>query len=436
MKKRLIFCFFSLLLFSHTAFGEKISLIRDTEIEGVLKTYVQKIFKAANLDPKHAKVRVINDESFNAFVAGGQTIFIHTGLITQSQYIDDLIFVLAHETGHIAGGHVTRGLGVYEQANVTALISTILGGLVAVAGRPDAGIAIMMGGNSSATGLYTAYRQTEESSADRIAVDILKKTGYSMSGFANTMKIIKMQDRLTPQDEWNYLRTHPLTQDRINALERFYANPKPLHQDIRFELIKAKLIGFLYPPQRTFDIYINKNTLPALYAKAIALYKNRNLQQSLSVLDKLIKNKPDYPYFYELKAQFLLETGQIDEAIFYYDKALQYISFAPLIRLSLAQALLEKQDAPSAKRAIDELKSVLTYDANIPFAWQLLATAYERTGNKSYIPYAMAELYRTQNNLKNAKKSAKKALTTLPKESTEYHKAEDILALEEEKLSF
>lgn len=429
MKKFLFLLILFFCTLSNICAAKGISLIRDTEIESVLTSYAQKIFKAANLNPNNARVLIINDDSFNAFVVGGHTIFVHSGLLTQSNHVDDLMFVLSHETGHIAGGHITRGIGALEQANATALISTILGGLVAVAGRPDAGVAVMMGGNTSAAGLYTSYRQTEESSADRIAADIMQKTGYSMLGFQNTMKLIKMQDRLTPQDEWNYLRTHPLSQNRVSALSRFLKNPQPLHEDIRFELIKAKLIGFLYPPYHTFDVFKNQNTLPALYALSIAHYRNRNLNQSLKIIDQLIKAKPNFPYFYELKAQFLFETGQIEPAITYYDKALEFISKAPLIRLSLAQALLETNSQTNASRAISELKQVLSYDSQIPFAWQLLATAYERTNQTHLIPYAMAELYLTHKDIKSAQKMAKKALTTLSKESPEYIRSQDILSL-------
>lgn len=426
-----IFCFVIVLLMSLQAHA--MSFIRDTEVEGVLLSYVQNIFKQVNLNPKNAQVVLVNDEDINAFVAGGQTIFIHTGLITQSQTVDDVMFVLAHETGHIVGGHIVRGQNVYSKAQTTALISTILGGLVAVAGRPDAGIAVMLGGNTSAMGLFTSYQQTEESAADRTAVDIMNKTHYSMLGFKHTMKLIQMQDRLNSRDDFSYLRTHPMTQERINALERFWTHPLPLTQDIRFELIKAKLIGFLYPPRRVFDIYYNKQGLPADYARAIALYRDRRLAESLNIIDSLIARKPDYPYFYELKAQFSLETGRISEAITYYKKALSLLPNAPLMRLSLAQALLENPNKQNAIEAEENLKKVIAYDPDMPFAWQLLANAYELQGKQNDIPYAMAELYRTQGDLKSAKKMAKKALTTLPKNTPAYQHAEDILELPENK---
>lgn len=432
--KRLLSYLLCLVVFSTTSFQvQAISLIRDTEVESVLTSYIQNIFKQVGLNPKNAQVVVVNDDSINAFVAGGQTIFVHTGLITQVKSVDDIMFVLAHETGHIVGGHITRGQGIYSKARTTALISTILGGLVAVAGRPDAGIAVMMGGTSSAVGIFTAYQQTEESAADRTAVDIMSKMHYSMQGFSNTMKIIQTQDRLNSGDNMSYLRTHPMTQDRVKAVNRFLENPLPLKEDIRFELIKAKLIGFLYPPQRTFDLYKGQTGIPADYARAIALYRSRQLQNSLTLIDSLIEQRPDYPYFYELKAQFSLESGLIDQAIVYYEKALQLMPNAPLMRLSLAQALLETDSIENAQKATRQLKEVIGKDDNIPFAWQLLATAYERTNNKGEIPYAMAELYRTQGDIITAKKMAKKALSTLKKGTPVYQRAQDIMSLPEDK---
>ena len=318
-----------------------ISVIRDTETEGVILTYIRQIFKAAGLNPNNAQVVLVNDSSINAFVAGGQAIFVHSGLITTAKTVDDLIFVLAHETGHIVGGHIVRGQGIYSKARTTALISTILGGLVAVAGRPDAGLAVMMGGATSASGIFTAYQQTEESAADRTAVDILKKTNYSLKGFENTMSAIQAQERLSAESDFSYLRTHPLTKDRIKALERFTKNAQPTKEDIRFELIKAKLIGFLYDPKETFSIYQHQSDMPADYARSIALYRSHQFNQSQLLLDKLIAQKPDYPYFYELKAQFYLETGDIDNAIRWYRKTVQMMPNAPLIQLSLAQALLQ-----------------------------------------------------------------------------------------------
>ena len=410
-----------------------VSVIRDTEVESVLTSYTRMIFKAAGLNPNNAQIVLVNDSSINAFVAGGQTIFVHTGLITQSKFVDDIIFVLSHETGHIVGGHIVRGIGIYGQARTTALISTILGGLVAIAGRPDAGMAVMMGGSTSAAGMFTAYRQTEESAADRTAVDIMKKTNHSMRGFEDTMKLIQAQERLSSVDEFSYLRTHPLTRERINALDRFTKNPLPVRQDIRFDLIRAKLIGFLYEPRQAIALYQNDTSMAGDYARSIAAYRLHQFEKAQQMIDRLITQKNDYPYFYELKGQFYLETGQLNEAISYYQKAIDLMPKAPLMRLSMAQALLERRQTGDAVRAIPHLKAVLAREKETPLAWQLLATAYELTGQKNEIPYVMAEYYRTQGDLKSAQRMAKKALETLPENTPAYQQARDILALPEEK---
>ncbi len=417
--------------FSVTAHA--LSVIRDTEVESVLTSYARKIFKTAGLNPNNAQIVLVNDPSINAFVAGGQTIFVHTGLITQSQSVDDIIFVLSHETGHIVGGHVVRGIGAYGQARTTALISTILGGLVAVAGRPDAGMAVMMGGSTSAVGMFTAYRQTEESSADRTAVDIMQKMHYSMRGFENTMKLIQAQERISSSDDFSYLRTHPLTRERINALERFTKNAPAVRDDVRYDLIRAKLIGFLYEPAQTRSLYQNDTSLAGDYARAIAMYRAHQFEQAQQMIDNLIRKKSDYPYFYELKGQFYLETGNLNNAIDNYQKAINLMPNAPLMRLSMAQALLERRQTGDAARAIPHLKSVLAKENDTPLAWQLLATAYDLTSKQAEIPYAMAEYYRTIGDLKSAKRMAKKALDTLPKNTPAYQHARDIMALPEEK---
>ncbi len=408
-----------------------ISVIRDTEIESVLVSYIRQIFKVAGLNPENAQVVLVNDESVNAFVAGGQTIFVHTGLITQSKYVDDIIFVLSHETGHIVGGHVVRGMGVYDNARTTALISTILGGLVAVAGRPDAGLAVMMGGASSAVNVFAAYRQTEESSADRVAVDIMNKTRYSMKGFENTINLIQAQERLSSGEDGSYIRTHPISRDRLKALDRFTQNPLPLHQDIRFDLIRAKLIGFLNNPKQTLSLYQRDNSTVGYYARAIALYRLHRFDEAQALLDRLIQAKSDYPYFYELKGQFYLETAQLDKAISYYQKAIDLMPNAPLMRLSLAQALLERQTFQDAQQAMTHLKYVLSQEKETPYAWKLLATAYQLTGQTKEIPYIMAEYYRTMGDMKNAKRMAQKAVDTLPKNTVFYQHAQDILVLPE-----
>ena len=284
MKKMILFLLVLLL-------GQRVwalSVIRDSEIENVLTGYVRQIFKTVDLPPENAEIVLINDPSINAFVAGGQTIFVHTGLITSAKSADDLVFVLSHETGHIVGGHITRGMVAMEKAQTTALISTLMGGLLAVvSGRPDAGIAVMLGSQTSAMGSFAAYRQTEESSADRVAVDVVGKLGYSMQGFTNVMQEIQAQERLNAGEFQNYMRTHPMTQDRRQNLQRFTEGARPVHQDKSFTRIKAKLIGFLWDPKQVRLKYAT-DSADDIYARAIADYKDHKVEKALIALEKLM----------------------------------------------------------------------------------------------------------------------------------------------------
>lgn len=420
-----IFAFFLLLSPGAQAF----STIRDTEVENVLLGYIQKNFKAAGLNPQNAQVVVVNDDSINAFVAGGQTIFIHSGLITHAKSVDDVVFVLAHETGHIVGGHVTRGIQQLKAAQTTALISTVLGGLLAVAsGRPDAGMAVMLGGNSSIMGSFMAYRQSEESAADRTAVDIMHKTGYSLMGFTHTMKEILAQERLNSNPDNMYLRTHPITQDRMRDMERFTQNAGPIKSDSQFDLIKAKLVGFLYSPAKTRMMY-KSNTLADKYALAIADYRDNKIQTSLKKIDDLIKIEPDNPFFHELKGQFLFETGQIEPAVNAYKKAIGLLPKASLIRLSLGQALTESENPKAAQEAVTHLSRVVAEDPHIPIAWRLLAVSYGKSNNIPMADYAMAEYYQLMGDNIKASKMARRAVDKVPANTPAYQHLQDILSL-------
>ena len=410
-----------------TAPARALGIIRDTEVESTLLSYVRPIFKAAGLNPDHARVVVVNDSSINAFVASGQTIFIHTGLILNAQSVDDLVFVLAHETGHIVGGHITRGIEQYKNAQTTALISAVMGGLLAVAsGRPDAGIAVMMGGASSAEGLFTAYRQTEESAADRTAVDIVNRLGYSMAGFTSIMDTLMRQERLNRGVNEAYFRTHPMTPARKNDMARFLSNLRPPTDDRTFDLIKAKLGGFLNKPEQTLRAY--RGTTPAdKYARCIALYRANRIAEGFAILDDLIAAQPDNPYFIELKAQFLFETGKVKEAIPLYARAAALRPDAPLIAISYAQALLETDDKSNAQIAADTLAHAAIKEPDIPLLWKLLSTAHYRLGQQTESQYALAEYHQLNGQKKEAKRIAQRAIKTADKKSATYQKLQDII---------
>ena len=431
MKKIIYLCFFYFLLWANSAHA--ISLIRDTEVEEAVLTWVKDIFNAANLDPDSAQIMLVNDPTINAFVAGGQTIFIHTGLITQSKALDDLMFVLSHETGHIVGGHITRGITAYKNAQTATLISTILGGVLAVAsGRPDAGIAVMMGSQSSALGSFLTYRQTEESSADRTAVDIMQKLGYSMQGFTDTMQAIQQFERINMDEDSGYLRTHPLSQNRMQDVARFTKNaPKP-KPNAKFDRIRAKLIGFMNNPNDNLQQY--KDDSPASqYIRVISLYRQSKHKKAFNLLDKMIEAEPNNRYLYELKGQFYFETGRISQAITNYEKANELKPLAPLIETALAQSYLESKSPANARKALDLLQHVVIEEDESPLPWRLMATAYNILKDTLGAQYAMVEYNFALNRKAIALASAKKLITKIPKDHPHYQRLQDIIALSNKK---
>ncbi len=412
--------------------AQALSVVRDAEIEETVTGWVQKIFEAVNLPPENAQIVLINDPSVNAFVAGGQTIFVHTGLFTNATSIDDVMFVLSHETGHIVGGHITRGISAMERTQTATLISTILGGVLAVAaGRPDAGIAVMMGSQGAALGQFLSYRQTEESSADRTAVDVMHKTGYSMQGFENIMQNLRRLERLNAEDT-GYLRTHPMTQSRMNDLERFTKNAADTQQAPSFERVKAKLSGFTEKPADVLA-HFKGDSFADKYARAIALYRQHKLSESFALLDELIKENPNDAYLYEMKGQFSFEKGLTEQAIENYEKANRLKPHTPLIELALAQSYLEKPDKALAKKALPILMRATTNEPDLALGWRLMATAHNRLGDDLASEYAMAEYERTQDKLKAAQKRAEKLNKKITPTTAYYQKVQDILALKEEK---
>ncbi len=365
-----------------------LSIIRDTQMEQYTLRQVQNLFKAAGLNPDSARIVFIQDDTLNAFVAGGTTVFIHTGLITNVDNSDEFFGVLAHETGHIVGGHSVRLYDNMQKAQRTALISTILGGIAAVAsGRGDVGVAIMAGGMGTAQNFFSSYRVSEENAADTTGIRLIQKIGYSPAGLLSVMRKIQSNERLLIDPRYAYTRTHPLTQDRIQFLQNAAQADIKLTDDKEFHLIKAKLYAFLNAPAQTLATYKGQNTV-SLYARAIAYFKQTRINEALKATDELIRQNPNNPYFYELKGQILFETGQVPAAVDAYEQSVQLEPESPLIRLSLAHALLENEQPD---KAVKHLEYIVSRDAYLPDAWRFLARGYGMQNQKGKAFYAMAE---------------------------------------------
>jgi predicted Zn-dependent protease len=413
---------------------QKRSFIRDAEVENTIRDFGAPIFQAAGLDPAAVRILLINDPSLNAFVAGGQNIFFHTGLIVRSENPGQLIGVMAHETGHIAGGHLIRNADAMSNASTEAILAMLLAGAAgAAAGRGDAAGAIMMGGNEMAMRSLLAFSRSQEQQADQMAMRFLDDTHESAKGLLEFFEILGDQEILVSARQDPYVRTHPLTRDRVAFVRdhvkqsRYSGNPWPPEWVEAHRRIKAKLFAFLEPPVKTLQRYKESDTsIEARYARAVALYRKPNLEGALALIDGLIKDRPKDPYFWELKGQMLFENARVAESIEPYKKAVALLPDSALLRLGLGQSEIEAEDPALLPDAENNLAMAVRLEPEDRFAWQQLAIAYGRDDKEGMASYALAEHFLLAGKLPEASFHANKAEQLLGKQGAIWLRIQDI----------
>ncbi|QQP88194.1 M48 family metallopeptidase [Skermanella sp. TT6] len=411
----------------------RLQFIRDAEIEHIIRTYAGPIFEASGINGDSVEIALVKDSSLNAFVAGGMNLFIHTGLLQESENPDELIGVIAHEIGHIAGGHLIRTQEAMEGASAQAILSALLGiGAALATGEAGAGAAILGGGQEMARRSYLAYSRAQESTADQAALGYMDQAGVSARGLLNFLEKLAGQD-LRPTDRQDaFVRTHPLTQDRIESVRYHVEHSRVSDRKAPAEFVemharmKAKLMGFIQP-QIALHRYRDSDTEVApRYGRAIALYQRGDIRQALPLIDQLIKEEPDNPFFHELKGQVLLENSRVAESIAPYRKAVELLPDSALLRSSLAHALVETNDDSLLDEALKHLKAAAAKEPRTPFTWRLIATVYGRENQQGMLSYALAEEAMARGDRAVARFHAEKAENQLPAGSPGWIRAQDI----------
>jgi predicted Zn-dependent protease len=415
-------------------------MIRDAEIEQLMRDYTQPILRAAGLAQQNVRVVLINDRSFNAFVIDGRRIFVNAGAITDSQTPNQLIGVLAHETGHIAGGHLAKMRSELANAQTAAIISTLLG-VGAMVGAARSGSSV--GGNAGAVAMLApqavimrsllSYQRQQEEQADRAAVKFLAATNQSPRGMYDTFKRFADQIEFSARYADPYLQSHPMPKERVAALEEIartslnWDKRDAAELQLRHDLARAKLYGFLERPDSLLRRYpLTDQSLPARYARAISAYRYGGMSDALGQIDTLIHAQPNNPYFYEIKGQALLEAGRGREAIAPLRRALALAPAPALIEVLLGQALLASNDAGTVDEAIDHLKKALARDAEIPDGYAQLAIAYGRKGNYAEADLASAQAAFNRGDFLTARQLGGRAKGRFPVGSPGWVKSDDL----------
>ena len=409
-------------------------MLRDAETEALLHDAARPIIAAGGLRPENVQIVLLQDRQINAFVAGGQIVYIHSGLIEAANNLNEVQGVIAHELGHVTGGHVIRMAEGAKAATGIMLLSLLLGAAAMAAGSGDAGAGIMAAGQQAAMGKFLAFTRVQENSADQAGASFLIKAGISGKGMLSFFKTLQNQEyRLAIPQRDSYASTHPLTGERIAALEQVlqtapsWNTPTDPKLEERFQLVKAKLSGFVSDPKTTLYKFPESNhSLPARYARAYAWHKSAYPDKADAEVEQLIRARPDYPYFYELKGQILLESGKPAEALDSLRTAVKLAPNQPLIASMLGHALIETGTEANFAEAKRVLRSAVGRDNDNPFAWYQLGIVYDREGDHARAALATAERYNLEGNARLAMVNAEQALQGIPTGSPDWIRAQDI----------
>ncbi len=422
--------------------GQRLNLIRDAEIESTIRTFTIPIWKAAGLDPNGVEIMLVQDGSLNAFVAGGQRIFINTGLIMRTERPNQLIGVMAHESGHIAGGHLARMQEELRSLSTMQILETILAG-GAMAGGAVGGAAGGSGGHSGGTGRpmapgslmsFLKYTQTQESAADQAAISYLQRTGQSPKGTIEFLRYMQREEKLAINRRDPYLTTHPLTPERISAFEQAaasspYANTPDTPQFLMMhQRMVAKLYGFIAPDAAMQRYTEADRSVPARYARAIALYRKGALGSALLTIDGLLKEYPNDPYFHEVRAQMLYENGRAAESLASYRRAVQLAPSAAILKIDLARALLDVNGPDNDREAVRNLELATQQEAGNFELWRLMASGYSKLNNPGMTSLARAEMAALRGQRSEAQTHAETASRQLTPGTPAWQRAQDLKA--------
>jgi predicted Zn-dependent protease len=409
------------------------SLIRDTEVEGIVREWADPVFVSMGLNPSDVEVLLVNDNDLNAFATRGRIMGVNTGLILRTKTPGELLGVMAHEAGHIKNRHTLRD-GAQNAGKQPMFMTMALGALALAAGAPDAGVALL--GSSQYFGTLGAlhYMQSQEGEADLTGARALEGAGQSGKGLVDFFENFRSQEVFSDARRYPYFRSHPLSSQRIEAMRR-YVQEQPHYEQrdspermAQHALILAKIHAFMDPPTTTLRAYPSSDaSLPGRYARAIAWYRSGETDRALTAVEALVAGDVDNPYFQELKGQILFEEGRPTEAVVAHREAVRLMPDAPLLRINLAHALIETSDPTQLDEAIDQLKHATVAENDNTMAWRLLSQAYASKGLEGEARLASAEYYFAVGSEERATQFALRARSMLDPGSIEWRRAVDIV---------
>jgi predicted Zn-dependent protease len=409
-------------------------ILRDAETEALLRDISRPLIVAAGLQPENVQVVLLHDREINAFVAGGQIVYIHSGLFTVAENANEVQGVIAHELGHITGGHILRAQEGMQQATGIMILSLLLGVATIAAGGGAAGMGVIAAGQQAALGRFLSFTRVQENSADQAGATYLARAGISGRGsLAFFERLLNLEYRMNIPQENSYARTHPLGGERIAVLEHSYRTdpawdrPTDPALEARFQRVRAKLSGYVDDPAQVLRRYpASDRSIPGHYARAYAYHRSGHPEEATAEVQALIAVAPHDPYFLELQGQVLLESGHPADAVVALREAVARAPDQPLIGALLGHALISTDDPANFEEAKRVLRIVVGRDNSNPFAWYQLGIVYDREGDQARAALATAERYNLTGQPQLALPNAELAMMGIPVGSPDWLRAQDI----------
>ncbi len=410
-------------------------LIRDPDIEHGLRELARPVLAEAGLSPAQVRVLLVDDRRLNAFVIDGRHIFLTTGLMLRLASAAEMQAVIAHEAAHIANGHITRRISNLDNARTAAAMGVLIALAVgAASGRADAAGGLATGIASSAMGVFLSHTRAEESSADQAAVRYLVRAGIDPAAMLRVLEVFRGQEALSEGRQDPYVRTHPLTRDRIRALEGFAAAAAGgggRGGDTAaywYARAHGKLSAFVNNPAATLRaVRADDRSDAALIRRAVAHHRQADLGAALAAIDALIARRPEDPYAHELRGQILLESRQFAAAAQAYGRAAALAPGEPLMLAGQGRALLAIGTPDSERQALTVLEAARARDQADPRLLRDLAVAYAKAGNAGMASVVTAERYALAGRMEDAALHARRAVGLLARGTPGWNRAQDVL---------
>ena len=383
------------------------SYLDDAEIADYLNHLGFQLISSSNDPAQEFEFFALEDNAINAFALPGGFIGVNTGLILAAQSESELASVLSHEIAHVTQHHLAR-MVAGQKFDSLAAMAAIAVAILAARSNPDAAQAALVGVQAGAIQRQLNFTRTHEQEADRIGLTTLQKAGFDTRALPAFFERLQKATRLVDNGAPSYLRTHPLTTERIaDIANRVQQTPFRLVADsLAFHLVRAKLKASQMPPREAviyFSDALGKqkhgNQIAQRYGLVLALLRSGQTAKAEKKFSVLAKMTGQNPMVATLSGKIRRANKQDKGALTFYRTATQNFPQHRALLYDYAELLLQDKRYDQALALLVENIADHPTDSRLH---ELQARAYSALGNRQKAHHALARHYSLRGNLASA----------------------------------